>query len=87
MRDDDFTLDRNSDSGYDSGEALRLPAVPAAPVRPAVPVLTAIVPVAGAIVLWRLTGSIHTLWFAALGPLLAGAAFADGLRTSRRTVR
>jgi hypothetical protein len=51
------------------------------------PILTAIVPVVGALVLWRITGSVHFLWFAALGPLVAGASFVDGLRTARRARR
>lgn len=45
------------------------------------------VPVIGAVVLWRLTGSVYSLWFAALGPVLAIAGFADGLRGSRRVAR
>jgi len=50
-------------------------------------VLTAVVPVVGAVVLWQVTGSAFALWFAALGPLLAGAALLDGLRGARRTRR
>ena len=34
--------------------------------------------VVGAVVLWQLTGSPTALWFAALGPLMAVASFADG---------
>lgn len=44
-------------------------------------------PVAGAIVLWLVTGSAFALWFAALGPLLAVAALFDGRRTARRARR
>lgn len=68
-------------------EPLRLPAPASVPPRPAVPIAAAIVPVVGAVVLWRLTGSVYALWFAALGPLMAAASFLDGLRTTRRMRR
>lgn len=71
----------------DPDDLLRLPSPPATPSRPAVPLLTAVVPVIGAVVLWQLTGSVHALWFAALGPLLAAASFVDGLRGARRAGR
>lgn len=71
----------------DLDEPLRLPAAPPAPPRPALPVAAAIVPVVGAVVLWQLTGSPTALWFAALGPLMAIASFADGLRSARRAKR
>lgn len=68
-------------------DPLRLPAPPPSPPRPALPIAAAIVPVIGAVVLWKVTGSPFALWFAALGPLMAGASFLDGLRTARRTKR
>jgi hypothetical protein len=68
-------------------EPLRLPPAPTPPARAPPPILTAIVPVVGALVLWRITGSVHSLWFAALGPLVAVASFVDGLRTARRARR
>ena len=68
-------------------EPLRLPPPPTLPGRPAVPLAAAIVPVVGALVLWRVTGSAYALWFAALGPLMAAAAFVDGLRTARGAPR
>lgn len=68
-------------------EPLRLPARPPTPPRPAVPLAAAIVPVVGAVILWRLTGSMYALWFAALGPLMAAASFLDGLRGARRARR
>lgn len=71
----------------DVDEPLRLPAAPTPAGRPALPLAAAIVPVVGAVVLWLVTGSAYALWFAALGPLMAVAAFADGVRTSRRSVR
>lgn len=67
----------------DTDDPLRLPSEPPPPNRPAVPLAAAIVPVVGAVVLWQLTGSAYALWFAALGPLMALAAFADALRTQR----
>ncbi len=71
----------------DLDEPLRLPPAPPAPPRPGLPVAAAIVPVVGAVVLWQLTGSPTALWFAALGPLMAVASFADGLRSMRRAKR
>lgn len=76
---------RSDDSDFDG--PLRLPDPPADHPRPPIPVLSAVVPVAGAVVLWMLTGSIYALWFAALGPLLALAALGDGLRGRRRSRR
>lgn len=72
---------------FDSDGPLRLPDPPADPVRPPIPVLSAVVPVIGAVVLWMLTGSIYALWFAALGPLWAVAALGDSLRGRRRARR
>lgn len=77
----------HEDLDTDAGDAIRLPAPPPAPPRPAIPLLTAVAPVIGAVVLWRLTGSVYSLWFAALGTVLAIAGFADGLRGSRRVTR
>lgn len=76
-----------TDAGEYDREPLRLPAAPPSAPRPPLPLLTALVPVAGAVVLWRVTGSVFSLWFAALGPLVALAAFLDGLRTRRRARR
>ncbi|EZP26687.1 putative DNA segregation ATPase [Microbacterium oleivorans] len=55
------------------------------PPRPPLPLLTAIVPVIGAVALWAVTGSAYALLFAALGPLIAVASVADAARTSKRT--
>ncbi|MCR2813464.1 FtsK/SpoIIIE domain-containing protein [Microbacterium sp. zg.Y1090] len=68
-------------------EPLTLPK-PAQPVpRPALPFAAALLPVAAALGLWAITGSVLSLWFAALGPLLAGGAALDGLRAARRDRR
>ncbi len=71
----------------DTDAPLRLPDAPPEPVRPPIPLLSAVVPVAGAVVLWLLTDSIYALWFAALGPLVAFAALGDGVRGRRRARR
>lgn len=71
----------------DSDEPLALPAERSAPARPTVPLLATFVPVLGAVVLWVVTGSVLSLWLAALGPLIAGATLLDALRTARRDRR
>ncbi|WP_243076848.1 FtsK/SpoIIIE domain-containing protein [Microbacterium sp. SS28] len=68
-------------------EPLALPAEPTTAARAPVPVLAMIVPLAGAVVLWLVTGSALSLWLALLGPLLAGASFLDGRRAARRERR
>lgn len=86
----DTAADSDDESAVDESsldEPLRLPTPPPATPRPPLPLLTAIVPVVGAVVLWRLTGSVFALWFAALGPLLAVASLLDGLRGARRSRR
>lgn len=57
------------------------------PSRPPLPIVAAVVPVAGAVGLWLVTGSMMTLWFAALGPLIAVATVADAARSARRDRR
>jgi S-DNA-T family DNA segregation ATPase FtsK/SpoIIIE len=49
--------------------------------------LASVVPVLGAVALWLVTGSILSLWLAALGPLIAGATLLDGARGARRDRR
>jgi S-DNA-T family DNA segregation ATPase FtsK/SpoIIIE len=66
------------------GEVLELPAPWQPPTRAAVPLLASVVPVIGAVALWLVTGSVLSLWLAALGPLIAGATMLDSARTSRR---
>ncbi|WP_157681082.1 FtsK/SpoIIIE domain-containing protein [Microbacterium sp. LKL04] len=68
-------------------DPLTLPRRAAPTPRPPLPVMTAVVPVIGAVVLWAVTGSAYALLFAALGPLIAIASVADAARTSRRTAR
>ncbi|MGO2747424.1 FtsK/SpoIIIE domain-containing protein [Microbacterium sp.] len=68
-------------------EALTLPASAEEPRRQPVPVLAAVVPIAAGVVLWLITGSIFSLCFAALGPLMIGASLLDGVRSRRRARR
>ncbi|GAA1529442.1 S-DNA-T family DNA segregation ATPase FtsK/SpoIIIE [Microbacterium ginsengiterrae] len=68
-------------------ESLTLPAAVEEPPRQPVPVLAALVPMAGGVVLWLITGSVFSLCFAALGPLMMGASLVDGARTRRRARR
>jgi S-DNA-T family DNA segregation ATPase FtsK/SpoIIIE len=68
-------------------DALRLPAAWTPPARPPLPIVASTVPLVGAVVLWLVTGSIFSLLFAALGPLIAVATLFDGARGSRRDRR
>lgn len=68
-------------------EPLTLPAAAEDPPRQPIPVLAAVVPMAAGVVLWLITGSVFSLCFAALGPLMMGASLLDGLRTRRRARR
>ena len=68
-------------------EPLELPAPWNPPSRPAVPILASVVPILGAVALWLVTGSLLSLWLAALGPLIAGATMLDGARGARRDRR
>lgn len=64
-----------------------LPAAPAEARRPPLPLLAAVVPVIAGVVLWLVTGSLFALCFAALGPLMLIASFADGMRSRRKDGR
>ncbi|MCK6081391.1 cell division protein FtsK [Microbacterium sp. EYE_5] len=68
-------------------EAVELPRSAPPAARAPLPLLTAIVPVVGAVVLWAVTGSAYALLFAVLGPLIALASVADAARSSRRARR
>jgi S-DNA-T family DNA segregation ATPase FtsK/SpoIIIE len=57
------------------------------PVAPGFPWLAVIAPLAGAAVLWAVTGSALSLMFAALGPLVAVASVVDARRQGRRARR
>ncbi|HWK77365.1 FtsK/SpoIIIE domain-containing protein [Microbacterium sp.] len=68
-------------------QSLSLPAAAEEPPRQPVPFLAAVVPIAAGVVLWLITGSIFSLCFAALGPLMIGASLLDGIRSRRRARR
>ena len=74
-----------------SGTAQRLSPVTKlrAPARAAtgLPILATAVPVLGAVALWVVTGSVLSLWFAALAPMMAVAGFGDRLWAARRARR
>ncbi|WP_374977565.1 FtsK/SpoIIIE domain-containing protein [Microbacterium trichothecenolyticum] len=68
-------------------EPLALPPAWTPPPRPPLPIVAAIVPVVGAVALWLVTGSLFSLWFALLGPLIAAATMLDARRAARRDGR
>lgn len=68
-------------------EPLTLPAAWTPPTRPPLPLVAAIVPVVGAVALWLVTGSVFALWFALLGPVIAGATVLDARRAARKDGR
>lgn len=68
-------------------EPLSLPAAWSPPPHPPLPLVAAIVPVVGAVALWLVTGSLFSLWFALLGPLIAAATMLDARRGARRDGR
>ncbi len=66
---------------------ISLPPHPPEPGPAGFPVLAVIAPVAGALVLFAVTGSAFSLAFAALGPLVAVASVFDARRQARRARR
>lgn len=68
-------------------DPIRLPPPQPETTRSSFPLWALVVPVAGAVVFWQVTGSPTVLWFAALGPLVAVAAMLDAARVSRRDRR
>lgn len=68
-------------------EPLVLPAAPAPPRRQPLPIVAGVVPIAAGVVLWLVTGSLLSLCFAALGPMMIVASLLDGVRTRRRDRR
>ncbi|MDQ0647907.1 S-DNA-T family DNA segregation ATPase FtsK/SpoIIIE [Microbacterium natoriense] len=66
---------------------IAIPAAPAEAKRPPMPFMAALVPVAGGVVMWLVTGSLFALCFAALGPLMIAASLIDGARARRRARR
>ncbi|WP_347978586.1 FtsK/SpoIIIE domain-containing protein [Microbacterium sp. ProA8] len=68
-------------------EPLTLPAAWRPPARPPLPIVAAVVPVVGAVALWLVTGSVYSLWFALLGPVIAAATVLDAHRAARKDGR
>jgi len=68
----------------------RLPPPPTEPSPqegPPFPLLAALAPLAGAVLIGAITGSPYVLVFAALSPVIAVASMLDGRRTARRRAR
>ncbi|WP_101846280.1 FtsK/SpoIIIE domain-containing protein [Zhihengliuella sp. ISTPL4] len=63
---------------------LLLPSASAPPRRTALPLVAAVAPAGFGLALWLMTGAVHALWFAALGPLMMGASLLDTARGRRR---
>lgn len=81
-------MDRSETADPDTiGLPIILPPHPPEPAPAGFPVLAAAAPIVGAFVLWALTGSVISLAFAALGPLVAVASVLDARRQSRRIRR
>jgi len=74
-------------TSFDALPPLQVPPLLPEPARAPFPWLATAAPVAGAVVIWAITGSVVSLAFAALGPLVALAALFDARRTSRRSRR
>ena len=68
-------------------EPLELPELPDPPSRRPFPLIASLVPIVGAVAMWRLTGSVFMLWFAMLGPFMALGSILDGARGARRDRR
>ena len=66
---------------------IAIPAAAAPPRRPPTPFIAALVPVIAGVVLWLVTGSLFSLCFAALGPLMIFASLIDGARSRRKAHR
>lgn len=81
-------MDRSETATPDAaGLPIILPAHPPEPTPAGFPVLATVAPMAGAIVLWMLTGSAMSLAFAALGPIVAVSSVFDARRQARRARR
>jgi len=66
-------------------ERLALPALAPPPPRPPFPFVATAAPVLVSIGIWAVTGSVYSLLFAALGPVVAVGSLLDGRRQRRRT--
>jgi S-DNA-T family DNA segregation ATPase FtsK/SpoIIIE len=68
-------------------ERIALPARPEPPARPPFPWIATAAPVIVSLALWALTGSVFSLLFALLGPVVALGGVIDGARGRRGTAR
>ncbi len=66
-------------------EHLALPPLASPPPRPPFPYVATAAPVLVSIGIWAVTGSVYSLLFAALGPVVAVGSLMDGRRQRRRT--
>jgi len=66
---------------------LTLPAVTPPPPRTPFPFVATAAPVLVSVGIWAVTGSVYSLLFAALGPVVALGSLLDGRRQRRRTAR
>ncbi|MGF6821441.1 S-DNA-T family DNA segregation ATPase FtsK/SpoIIIE [Microbacterium sp. ZKA21] len=70
-----------------TSDSIALPAAVPPPRRPPIPFVAALVPLAAGVVLWTVTGSILSLCFALLGPLMIFGSLLDGIRQRRRETK
>ncbi|MEP6844311.1 MAG: FtsK/SpoIIIE domain-containing protein [Pseudolysinimonas sp.] len=68
-------------------ERLALPALSPPPPRAAFPFVATAAPVVLSLGIWAVTGSVYSLLFAALGPVVAVGSLLDGRRQRRRQAR
>lgn len=66
-------------------ERLVLPAMAAPPPRPPFPFVATAAPVLVSVAIWAVTGSVYSLLFAALGPVVAVGSLLDSRRQRTRT--
>lgn len=70
-----------------TSEPVMLPPATAEPSRPPLPFIAALVPVVAGVVMWIVTGSLLSLCFALLGPLMIAGSAVDGARRRRKEGR
>src|SRR3954471_4664034 len=61
--------------------------MPVPPPRSPFPFVATAAPVVVSVAIWAVTGSVYSLLFAALGPVVALGSLLDGRRQRRRTAR
>lgn len=68
-------------------ERIALPTPPSPAAAPGFPLIATLAPVAVSLALWMLTGSVYSLLFAVLGPVVAIGGLVDGRFGRRRNAR